>query len=346
MARGQNPQIIFKNLGRITAGYGDKTDEEKFHGGVDVANVQGTPIPAMTNGVVTKVEGGHKPGDNNFGNTVEIRDNNFNTQQYHHLKDINVQEGQQVQPGQQVATMGATGATYSPSGLGDGTHLDFRIVSKYNQYINPMTYLKKVGSSQPDGSGGPGRKANIIFVRHGTTKLNSNDKIRGWSDPPLDSKGLNEADNLGKKFENSKPDIIITSDLTRAQETAKAISKHTKVPITEVTKDLRPWDVGIATGQSVDKVLPLLKKHAEETPSIPIPEGESFNTFKKRFLGKVIDIQKKYPGKSVVIVAHHRNDRTLAGWEAKGMPKNMDIDLKQFLQKGIEPATSRIIKNS
>lgn len=138
------PNQIFKNLGKVTAGWGAQTAEEKFHPAVDFANVKGTAIPSFTPGVVTQVEGGHKQGDNNFGNSITIKDSAGNQHQYHHLNNINVQPGQAVAKGQAIGGMGNTGATYSPSGQGDGTHLDYRIVSAYGQYVNPMMYMKNL----------------------------------------------------------------------------------------------------------------------------------------------------------------------------------------------------------
>lgn len=141
--RGINPQQRFKNigLGVMTVPFGGQTQQEQFHPAVDFANEKGTPIPATTDGMVTKVDNGHVQGENNFGNTVEFRDAEGNTHQYHHLQNIGVKPGQIVKKGQNVATMGNTGATYSASGQGDGTNLDYRIVSAYGKYRNPMTYL-------------------------------------------------------------------------------------------------------------------------------------------------------------------------------------------------------------
>lgn len=141
--RGPNPVKKFKNLGLgvMTVPFGGKTREEAVHPGVDFANNMGTPIPATVDGVVTQAEGGHAQGENNFGNSVIIKDVNGDSHEFHHLQKIGVKPGQQVRKGQTVATMGNTGATYSPSGQGDGTHLDYRIVSAYGRYKNPMTYL-------------------------------------------------------------------------------------------------------------------------------------------------------------------------------------------------------------
>lgn len=142
--RGPNPLNKFKNLGVLTTPYGAKTLEENFHPGVDFANKMGTPIPTFVDGTVTKVDAGHVNGENNFGNTLEIKDMNGNTHQFHHLQNINVKPGQQVQKGQIVSSMGNTGASYSPSGKGDGTHLDYRIVTAYGRHKNPLTYLRNL----------------------------------------------------------------------------------------------------------------------------------------------------------------------------------------------------------
>ncbi len=143
--RGPNPNERFKNtLGVLTVPFGGSTRQEQFHPGVDFANEKGTPIPATVNGVVTEADGGHVQGENNFRNSVTIKDANGDSHQFHHLQNINVKQGQQVQQGQPVATMGNTGATYSQSGEGDGTHLDYRIVTAYGKYKNPMTYLKNL----------------------------------------------------------------------------------------------------------------------------------------------------------------------------------------------------------
>ena len=144
--RGISPQSRFKNLGTLTNTFGAPTEEgskESAHMGIDIANKEGTPIPSVHDGVVTKVEGGHQQGDNNFGNTVEVQGNDGNTAQYHHLQSINVAQGDQVQEGQHIANMGKTGAVHSPSG-GDPTHLDFRIVDAYGKYMNPLKYIKNL----------------------------------------------------------------------------------------------------------------------------------------------------------------------------------------------------------
>lgn len=143
--RGINPLEKFKNLslGTLTVPYGGHTEQEPVHPGVDIANSSGTPIHTPVDGVVTKIDNGHMQGENNFGNTLEIKDSEGKVHQFHHLQNILANLGQLVKKGQPVATLGKTGATYSPTG-GDPSNLDYRIVNAYNEYINPTPYIDKL----------------------------------------------------------------------------------------------------------------------------------------------------------------------------------------------------------
>jgi len=130
----------YKNLripGVITTPFGGKTRGEPVHPGVDIANTEGTPIPALADGVIVNAG----PTTNGFGNVVTLRDTAGNTHQYGHLQGALVRPGMRVRKGQKIARMGKTGNSYSPSG-GDPTHLDLRIATAYGKFKNPMTYLR------------------------------------------------------------------------------------------------------------------------------------------------------------------------------------------------------------
>lgn len=141
--RGPGPQQRFKKLGFgvLTVPFGGKTEQEAFHPGVDIAAASGTPIKAPVDGVVTKVDMGHSDGENSFGNTLELKDSQGLTHQFHHLQNIVAPKGQRVRKGQPVAAVGKSGAVYSPSGS-DPSNLDYRIINSYNQYMNPVEYAR------------------------------------------------------------------------------------------------------------------------------------------------------------------------------------------------------------
>lgn len=130
--------------GVLTTPYGGKTNYEGFHPGIDIANVKGTPVNAPVSGTIIDAKGGAAPGQQGFGNTVSIRDPRGNVHQLGHLDRIGVRTGAQVSRGAPIGTMGNSGSAYSASGKGDGTHLDYRIVSAYGRYKNPLTYIKNL----------------------------------------------------------------------------------------------------------------------------------------------------------------------------------------------------------
>ncbi len=183
----------------------------------------------------------------------------------------------------------------------------------------------------------------MLIVRHGSTHLNSNDHIRGWMDVPLSEEGKQDALDIGKRLKFNPPDCIFTSDLSRASDTAQAISDATGAPIVEVTKGLRPWDLGEFTGQYAPDVHPHILDYACYKPDEPIPGGESFNSFKNRLLDKIDEITKNYGDKNVAIVTHHRDERLLEGWMLTGQPKDRLIDTHVFFQHGIPPGSYREI---
>jgi broad specificity phosphatase PhoE len=341
-----------KKIGNLTVPFGGKTKYESFHGGIDLANKSGTSIPAMVPGRVTAVETGHQQGDNGYGNRVQVQDQRGNIHQYAHLSQPLVRPGQVIGQGQEVGKMGASGSSYSPTG-GDASHLDYRIKNPQGQYVDPTPVAAKaLGSGTAQGQGGPGpdnnedpmKKTNLILVRHGTTGLNSEGKLRGWANPPLNEKGEKEITKLGAKLNKEhKIDIVETSDLLRAKQTALGLTDKTKHENIKVNDGLRPWNLGNLTGKDIKETLPTLFNYASKKPEEKIPEGESFNTFKNRFLSSIQKIVKENPGKTIAIVTHHRGDRTMAAWEKKGMPKDLSIDIDTFMQKGIEPATARKI---
>jgi murein DD-endopeptidase MepM/ murein hydrolase activator NlpD len=124
----------YKNIllpGKITTPFMGRTRGEPRHPGIDVANVSGTPISALANGVVQ----GTGATTNGMGNIVTLKDDKGNIHQYGHLQKSLVKPGMKVLKGQQIAKMGATGNSYSESG-GPADHVDIRISDAYGRWKN------------------------------------------------------------------------------------------------------------------------------------------------------------------------------------------------------------------
>ncbi len=181
----------------------------------------------------------------------------------------------------------------------------------------------------------------LYVVRHGETALNADgDKIRGWKDIPLDDKGRQEAEAVGKKIAGHKIDGIITSDLIRCVETAEAIAKATGAPILFKTMALRPWNLGDLQGRKAPEIMPLMA-HLIDNPSLEAPGGESFNTFKTRAMDFVHTLGQ-YRDKNIVLVTHHRVERLMAAWEAAGSNREGVIKRELMDNKGEPPGSMRV----
>jgi murein DD-endopeptidase MepM/ murein hydrolase activator NlpD len=117
--------------GTYTSGFGARWGQ--FHFGVDIANAIGTPILAAADGTV--IEAGSATG---FGLWVRIKLDNGETNVYGHVDTILCKQGQRVQAGQKIATMGNRGFSTGP-------HLHFEVWDQNDYKINPRTWLYKHG---------------------------------------------------------------------------------------------------------------------------------------------------------------------------------------------------------
>ena len=62
---------------------------------------------------------------------------------------------------------------------------------------------------------------NWIFIRHGESTANAANQLSGWQDVRLTTKGQQQAREIGAKLRNINFDLVVSSDLYRAKETAR-----------------------------------------------------------------------------------------------------------------------------
>lgn len=119
---------------RITAFYGELIHPIKkkkvFHRGIDVAAPLGTPIRAIADGVVQKVNQKFVEGKGH-GRFVIVSHGNGISGLYSQMESYKVKVGQKVKKGDVIGTMGS-------SGLSTGPHLHFE-VKQHGKNIDPMS---------------------------------------------------------------------------------------------------------------------------------------------------------------------------------------------------------------
>lgn len=191
-------------------------------------------------------------------------------------------------------------------------------------------------------SKGGGPTKTLLIVRHGATKLNnqtdmSEDRIRGWSNVPLSSEGIQEAHKAAADLMSYGCEMVLSSDLTRAADTAEIISQTIHCPV-HLTGILRPWNLGDLQGASTKRALPIIEKFVVDAPDKSVPGGESFNSFKDRALVRGLPQLIQMIGEKIaVLVTHHRDERLYFAWRDAGFPPDFSIKLSTFLQKGEAP---------
>ena len=138
-ARLQRPMFVMPTKGVWTSGFGYRWGV--LHGGIDIANSIGTPIVAAADGVV--VAAGPQAG---YGNWVKLRHADGTVTLYGHLSAWQVDIGQRVWAGDQIAKMGNTGNSTGP-------HLHFEVLLNGTDRVDPVGWLSKRGLTPGNYSG-------------------------------------------------------------------------------------------------------------------------------------------------------------------------------------------------
>ncbi len=130
-ARLQQPLYVMPTKGIYTSNFGYRWGV--LHAGIDLANSIGTPIYAVSDGVVIDV--GPTAG---YGAWVKLLHADGTVTLYGHVNTTLVSVGERVMAGDQIATMGNRGNSTGP-------HLHFEVLLGGSERIDPVPWLAKRG---------------------------------------------------------------------------------------------------------------------------------------------------------------------------------------------------------
>lgn len=110
---------LMPTTGNMTSGFGYRTDpftgRSSMHNGIDIVNSRGTSIWAAGSGIVT-----FSGYNGSYGNVIIVDHGHGYESVYAHCQTLLVKQGDQVEKGQKIATIGTTGRVTAP-------HLHFEI---------------------------------------------------------------------------------------------------------------------------------------------------------------------------------------------------------------------------
>lgn len=149
----------------------------------------------------------------------------------------------------------------------------------------------------------------LCLIRHGETAWNAERRLQGHTDIPLNAKGVLQARQMAQALKNIGLtfDILYTSDLKRAADTAQAVVELFGVTA-QVDSALRERHFGVLQGLSITEA-PLQhpdiwQSHIARDLGHDLEGGESIQQFSSRVQKALDNIQIRHAGKTILVVSH------------------------------------------
>jgi len=152
-----------------------------------------------------------------------------------------------------------------------------------------------------------GKPTNTLLLRHGQTALSAERRFAGRGDIPLTDLGLEQAAAAAARLaKRGGIDLVLTSPLRRAQQTAQAVAVAVGVPLA-VDDDLSETDFGSWEGMTFGEVMgrwPDEMTAWMADPDASPPGGESFAAVAVRVNAALDRLLAANQGQTVVVVSH------------------------------------------
>lgn len=148
---------------------------------------------------------------------------------------------------------------------------------------------------------------DLYITRHGETEWNIEGRFQGRGNSELTQRGLKQARELGRVLDSGQIDLILTSPLKRAQETARLAKGDREIPVI-VLDSLSEFDLGDWEGVHL---LELARREPENyhnywnDPFKFIPAGgESYPELIQRMAEAMEEVYALADTKRAVVITH------------------------------------------
>jgi broad specificity phosphatase PhoE len=147
----------------------------------------------------------------------------------------------------------------------------------------------------------------IFIIRHGETDWNIHGRYQGQADPPLNSHGKQQAYQLSDQLSQQDINILYTSPLARAKETAIILSQELGIQIQEDPRlmEIHQGDWQTRLRSEIEGLYPDLFQQWQDDPwQVAPPGGEHLHEVQKRVNLALDDIHRLHNGERIGIVTH------------------------------------------
>jgi len=144
---------------------------------------------------------------------------------------------------------------------------------------------------------------SYVVMRHGFSQSNALRLLSSSETKyPLTEKGKKQIEKSAKLLKNQGIDLIFSSTVFRAKQTAKIVSKQLKIK-PQFFKELNEIDFGFFEGKPIGKYRAFFDNPKEKLFKRP-KGGENWNDVKVRIYKFLERIDKKYKNKKILLISH------------------------------------------
>ncbi len=148
----------------------------------------------------------------------------------------------------------------------------------------------------------------LILIRHGETDWNRELRFQGQLDVPLNATGLEQARRVAERLAQESMQLLVSSDLQRALQTAQAVAGRVQAPAPQLDAALREQHFGIVEGLQVADIK---TRYADAwaqwvrfEADFAFQGGESTRAFHARVLAAVRALARQHAGRTLAVVTH------------------------------------------
>jgi probable phosphoglycerate mutase len=154
----------------------------------------------------------------------------------------------------------------------------------------------------------PPASTEFIFIRHGETDWNRQHRFQGQIDVPLNANGQAQAERLGGRLARERVDVLLSSDLERARQTAAPLTRAWGLPV-QPEPGVREQAFGVLEGldfPTIQREHPhLWAQWILHRADYALPGGgESQRAFFARVTAAVHALAVRHAGRRVAVVTH------------------------------------------
>jgi len=150
------------------------------------------------------------------------------------------------------------------------------------------------------------KPTRVLLVRHGETSSIVNNRIHGQTDSPLSERGIRDARKTAEYFQQQPPDLIYSSSLGRALQTARIIGST--VDLEPIPIDgLREQHYGWLEGLPNSLFEPEGSGHWLFRPFVRFAmafTAEQTGAYQQRIISAFNEIVEQHPGKQILFIVH------------------------------------------